>query len=148
MRKRPPNGDGLYDCLWKQVCECKLPERYSECFDYLTKETQDWLTDRINECELITVEYGGFTAIAEGFCPRDRVETKGCYEAVNKQFMERIKCIEPNISFCIAFPDNCMRLTVALNPLKSSGFSTKSMKKIIFAKITLILVIWHGAAIY
>ncbi|GFU41247.1 uncharacterized protein TNCV_1848301 [Trichonephila clavipes] len=128
MRKRPPNGDGLYDCLWKQVCECKLPERYAECFDYLTQETRDWLIDRINECELVKLDYGSFMIISEGFCPRDRVETKDCYETCNKQFMERIKqaamgelgpeenaameaarkCIEPNISFCIAFPDNCM----------------------------------------
>ncbi|PRD23758.1 UNVERIFIED_CONTAM: hypothetical protein NCL1_45547 [Trichonephila clavipes] len=38
-KKRKANTDGLYDCLWKQVCECNLPARYAECYDYLTQES-------------------------------------------------------------------------------------------------------------
>ncbi|GFR03586.1 uncharacterized protein TNCT_641511, partial [Trichonephila clavata] len=129
MKKRPPaNADGWYDCLRKQVCECNLPDRYAECFDYMTQETRDWWFDRINECGVVSLEYGSFRVISNAFCSIDPDEAKGCYEDVNKQFMERVKqaasgalgpeenaameaarkCIEPNISFCIAFPDNCM----------------------------------------
>ncbi|GFQ67640.1 hypothetical protein TNCT_340891 [Trichonephila clavata] len=80
MKKRPPtNSDGLYDCLWKQVCECNLPERYAECFDYLTQETQDWLIDRINECGILSLEHGGFMVISGGFCPMKRDDTVGIF---------------------------------------------------------------------
>ncbi|GFY79333.1 xaa-Pro aminopeptidase 1 [Trichonephila inaurata madagascariensis] len=90
MKKRKTNTDGLYDCLRKQVCECNLPERYAECYDFLSQETRNWAIDKINECELVKLEYGGFMTISDAFCPRDRIETRGCYESVNEQLMERI----------------------------------------------------------
>ncbi|GFS38945.1 uncharacterized protein NPIL_391471 [Nephila pilipes] len=127
-RKRPSSDVALFECLHKQVCDCNLPERYNECYLYLTQETRNWFIDRINECEIEALEYGSFTNVANLACPHERDELKSCYDVVNNLFMERVKlaatgqlgpnetaafeagrkCIEPNVSFCIAFQDRCM----------------------------------------
>ncbi|GFT06859.1 hypothetical protein NPIL_218451, partial [Nephila pilipes] len=38
LRKRQSPDVALFECLHKQICECKLGSRMQECYSYLTEE--------------------------------------------------------------------------------------------------------------
>ncbi|GFT71167.1 hypothetical protein NPIL_648471 [Nephila pilipes] len=84
----------------------------------------------MNECDLPKVEYGSLKTALNLLCPEEKEKQKNCFEHIIKSVKKRVKmaatgqlglaesasyeiarkCLEPNVNFCIAFPDNCMSI--------------------------------------
>ncbi|GBN09406.1 hypothetical protein AVEN_36819-1 [Araneus ventricosus] len=129
-RKKPGNdgNESLYECVKKQMCDCGNPERFGDCNARLTEQSQRWMVDQLNSCNLFEVEYGQFTEGLRKLCSFPDNDFKPCFDEANRQFrklyaevstgmrgpdetkgfVEGRTCLESIIDFCDSSPDFCM----------------------------------------
>ncbi|XP_055942801.1 uncharacterized protein LOC129972624 [Argiope bruennichi] len=131
-RKRPEIPEEArfipYNCMIFQICDCGLYERFQTCYEILTEETQAWIIDEFNACELGTFNYD-FAAAMDLICKIPDEDRKPCYSVLYEKYSERLNqsasqlgsdetpafakagnCAEPIYGYCEAYPGSCMSL--------------------------------------
>ncbi|GBN32961.1 hypothetical protein AVEN_123568-1 [Araneus ventricosus] len=89
-RKSPKNDDALYECVQKQMCECDIPQRFSDCFSMMTDNSQKWLVGVLNSCQLVELQNGEVTSTLKKLCALDRFQFKPCFNGANIQLKQRV----------------------------------------------------------
>ncbi|GBO03325.1 hypothetical protein AVEN_48563-1 [Araneus ventricosus] len=88
-RKKKQSSDALFECVLKQTCDCDKPQRFGDCYGQLTEQSQNWMVDQLNSCNLVELEYGLFTEGMQKLCSVANNEFKPCFDESNTQLMKR-----------------------------------------------------------
>ncbi|GFU07856.1 uncharacterized protein NPIL_609911 [Nephila pilipes] len=127
-RKGPPKSEALFNCFYRQICECGVYEAAQECYSKLTEPGQTWLIGVSNTCGLNDFLEGRYAYDVEIMCTSyERDEVRHCFDIVNQKTMERMRevaltdpeetkglqrtrnCLEAIIAYCESANQGCMR---------------------------------------